>query len=76
MNHWKDKLGHTTIDLGVAPDKLESHDNGQVVVVNTKEKLKSVKGHLVSFPLEFMREEDLRPAFIETEFYTSPQVFH
>ncbi|XP_060219291.1 phospholipase D zeta 1-like isoform X3 [Lycium barbarum] len=76
MNHWKDKLGHTTIDLGVAPDKLEFHDNGQVAVVNTKEKLKSVKGHLVSFPLEFMREEDLRPVFIETEFYTSPQVFY
>lgn len=76
MNHWKDKLGHTTIDLGVAPDKLEVQDNGQVVVVNTKEKLKSVKGHLVSFPLEFMREEDLRPVFMETEFYTSPQVFH
>ncbi|KAF3638227.1 hypothetical protein FXO38_23343, partial [Capsicum annuum] len=76
MNNWKDKLGHTTIDLGVAPDKLEFHDNGQVVVVNTKEKLKSVQGHLVSFPLEFMREEDLRPGFIETEFYTSPQVFH
>ncbi|CAN4111032.1 unnamed protein product [Withania somnifera] len=76
MNHWKDKLGHTTIDLGVSPNKLEFHDNGQVVSVNTKEKLKSVKGHLVSFPLEFMREEDLRPAFIETEFYTSAQVFH
>ncbi|KAM3378038.1 phospholipase D zeta 1 isoform X3 [Capsicum galapagoense] len=76
MNNWKDKLGHTIIDLGVAPDKLEFHDNGQVVVVNTKEKLKSVQGHLVSFPLEFMREEDLRPGFIETEFYTSPQVFH
>lgn len=76
MNHWKDKLGHTTIDLGVAPDKLESQVDGEVDVVNTKEKLKSVKGHLVSFPLEFMREEDLRPAFMETEFYTSPQVFH
>nr|XP_009790304.1 PREDICTED: phospholipase D p1-like isoform X2 [Nicotiana sylvestris] len=75
-NHWKDKLGHTTIDLGVAPDKLEFHDNGLVTVENTKERLKSVKGHLVSFPLEFMREEDLRPGFIETEFYTSPQVFH
>lgn len=75
-NHWKDKLGHTTIDLGVAPDKLEFHDNGLAAVVNTNERLKSVKGHLVSFPLEFMREEDLRPGFIETEFYTSPQVFH
>ncbi|CAN4111034.1 unnamed protein product [Withania somnifera] len=56
--------------------RLEFHDNGQVVVVNMKEKLKSVEGHLVSFPLEFMREEDLRPAYSETEFYTYGQVFH
>lgn len=74
--YWKEKLGHTTIDLGIAPEKLHSYENGKMNVVDSMERLKSVKGHLVSFPLEFMREEDLRPVFNETEFYTSPQVFH
>ncbi|XP_027363976.1 phospholipase D zeta 1-like isoform X2 [Abrus precatorius] len=74
--HWKEKLGHTTIDLGIAPDKLVSHENGEIKVIDPIEKLKCVKGHLVSFPLEFMREEDLRPAVIESEFYVSPQVYH
>jgi phospholipase D1/2 len=76
MGHLKEKLGHTTIDLGVAPDKIETHENGEVTVINSVDKLKSVRGFLVSYPLEFMRHEDLRPAFIESEFYTSPQVFY
>ncbi|KAF7817946.1 Phospholipase D zeta 1 [Senna tora] len=65
MAHWKEKLGHNTIDLGIAPEKTRPAD-----------RLKSVKGHLVSFPLEFMREEDLRPVFNEGEFYVSTQVFY
>ncbi|XP_042054133.1 phospholipase D zeta 1-like [Salvia splendens] len=77
MNHWKQKLRHTTIDLGVAPEKLEFHENGEVITVDPETKLKSVRGQLVSFPLGFMRQEDdLRPMFSEGEFYTSSQVFH
>ncbi|WCJ26915.1 phospholipase D P1 [Euphorbia peplus] len=76
MNHWKQKLGHTTIDLGIAPQKLERHENGETIVIDPMERLKHVKGHLVSFPLEFMCQEDLRPVFNEGEFYASPQVFH
>lgn len=76
MVHWKEKLGHTTIDMGIAPEKLVCHENGEIITVDPIDKLKSVKGHLVSFPLEFMREEDLRPAVIESEFYVSPQVYH
>jgi len=72
MNLWKEKLGHTTIDLGVAPEKLESLTNGNT----SMEILKQVKGFLVSFPLQFMCQEDLRPMFSETEFYASPQVFY
>ncbi|KAG8363867.1 hypothetical protein BUALT_Bualt19G0067200 [Buddleja alternifolia] len=77
MSHWKQKLRHTTIDLGVAPERLEVYENGEIVIVDPMTKLKSIKGHLVLFPLEFMsQEEDLRPMFIEGEFYASPQVFH
>lgn len=76
MGHLKEKLGHTTIDLGVAPEKVESHENGDVIVLDSVEKLKSTKGFLVSFPMDFMCQEDLRPMFIESEFYTSPQVFY
>lgn len=65
MVHWKEKLGHNTIDFGMAPEQTQ-----------LAERLKSVKGHLVLFPLEFMREEDLRPVFNESEFYVSPQVYH
>ncbi|XP_024979778.1 phospholipase D zeta 1-like [Cynara cardunculus var. scolymus] len=68
MNFWKEKLGHTTIDLGVAPEKLES--------LTSMEILKQVRGFLVSFPLQFMCQEDLRPMFSESEFYASPQVFY
>ncbi|XAR48677.1 Phospholipase D [Bertholletia excelsa] len=67
MAYWKEKLGHTTIDLGIAPGKLECAD--------PMERLESIKGHLVSFPLDFMSEEDLRPVFNESEYYAS-QVFH
>lgn len=76
MAHSKEKLGYTTIDLGVAPGKIESHENCKATLVDPLDKLKSVRGYLVDFPLEFMRDEDLRPMFIESEFYTSPQVFH
>lgn len=76
MAHWKEKIGHTTIDLGIAPDKLVSNENGEIKVTDPIERLKDLKGHLVSFPLEFMRDEDLRPAFIESEFYVAPQVYH
>ncbi|XP_023760299.1 phospholipase D zeta 1 [Lactuca sativa] len=73
MNYWKEKLGHTTIDLGLAPESSSTRDGS---VVPSMEVLKGVRGFLVSFPLEFMSQEDLRPMFSETEFYTSPQVFY
>nr|XP_043625255.1 phospholipase D zeta 1-like [Erigeron canadensis] len=73
MNYWKEKYGHTTIDLGVAPEKVESLTDGDIA---TTEILKRVRGFLVSFPLQFMCQEDLRPMFSESEFYTSPQVFY
>ncbi|KAJ9699662.1 hypothetical protein PVL29_005502 [Vitis rotundifolia] len=76
MAIWKEKLGHTTIDLGIAPMKLESYDNGDIKTIEPMERLESVKGHLVYFPLDFMCKEDLRPVFNESEFYASPQVFH
>lgn len=76
MACWKDKLGHTTIDLGVAPEKLETGQNGEIKAEDPMERLKMVKGHLVVFPLKFMSQEDLRPVFNEREFYASPQVFH
>lgn len=75
MVHWKEKLGHTTIDMGIAPDELVCHENGEIKTIDPIHRLKSVK-HLVSFPLEFMREEDLRPAVIESEFFVAPQVYH
>ncbi|XP_048497428.1 phospholipase D zeta 1 [Beta vulgaris subsp. vulgaris] len=74
--HWKDRLGHTTIDLGVAPKKLECYKNGNLRDTDPAERLESVRGHLVSFPVEFMSQEDLRPVFNESEYYASPQVFH
>ncbi|KAL8490601.1 hypothetical protein ACS0TY_022561 [Phlomoides rotata] len=76
MNLWRVKLGHTTTDLGIAPDKLEGFQDGDVTGTDPMERLKSVKGHLVSFPLDFLCKEDLRPVFNESEFYASPQVFH
>ncbi|XVE89606.1 hypothetical protein DITRI_Ditri20bG0009200 [Diplodiscus trichospermus] len=76
MAYWKEKLGHTTTDLGVAPEKLETKENGEIKSTDAIERLKLVKGHLVLFPLKFMCQEDLRPVFNESEFYASPQVFH
>ncbi|KAK4795592.1 hypothetical protein SAY86_027918 [Trapa natans] len=75
---WKEKIGHTTIDLGIAPEKLELEDQGGgIIAMDPMERLRGVKGHLVNFPLEFMSEEaDLRPLFNETEFYAGPLVFH
>ncbi|KAJ6722134.1 PHOSPHOLIPASE [Salix viminalis] len=72
---WKDRLGHTTIDLGIAPQKLESYQNGDIKNTDPLERLQSVRGHLVSFPLDFMSKEDLRPVFNESEYYAS-QVFY
>ncbi|XVF66177.1 hypothetical protein PTKIN_Ptkin10aG0014400 [Pterospermum kingtungense] len=72
----KERLGHTTIDLGIAPEKLESSQNGDIKQTDPMDRLKSVRGHLVSFPLDFMCKEDLRPVFNESEYYASPQVFH
>ncbi|KAK8661784.1 hypothetical protein V6N13_091379 [Hibiscus sabdariffa] len=74
--YWKERLGHTTIDLGIAATKLETYHNGEIKQVDPVERLKSVRGHLVSFPLDFMSKEDLRPVFNESEYYASPQVFH
>lgn len=76
MGFWREKIEHTTIDLGIAPKKLESYQNGDVRKADPLERLVSVKGHLVSFPLDFMCKEDLRPVFNESEYYASPQVFH
>lgn len=76
VSHWKEKVGLTTIDLGVAPERLEITENEETKVIDTMEKLKSTKGFLVSFPLEFMCHEDLRPVFLESEFYAFPQVFY
>ncbi|GAA0153462.1 phospholipase [Lithospermum erythrorhizon] len=76
MSYWKEKLGQTTIDLGIAPQTLESYEDGDVKVTDPMDRLATVKGHLVSFPLDFMCKEDLRPIFKESEFYASPQVFH
>nr|GMD70670.1 phospholipase D zeta 1-like isoform X2 [Ipomoea batatas] len=76
LAHWKEKIGHTTIDLGIAPNKLESYQDGDIKGTDPMERLVSVRGHLVSFPLDFMSREDLRPMFNESEYYASPQVFH
>ncbi|CAA0821421.1 Phospholipase D p1 [Striga hermonthica] len=76
MSFWREKIGHTTTDLGIAPEKLETFQNGDITGTDPMERLKSVKGHLVSFPLDFMCKEDLRPVFNESEYYASPQVFH
>ncbi|XP_030958239.1 phospholipase D zeta 2-like isoform X1 [Quercus lobata] len=77
MAHWKEKLGHTTIDLGIAPEKLESYEHGELKLTDPLERLKSIRGFLVSFPLDFMcQENNMRPVFNESEFYAAPQVFH
>jgi hypothetical protein len=62
----KDKIGHTTIDLGVAQEKLETYQDGDLKGVDPMDRLRLVRGHLVSFPLDFMCQEDLRPYFSES----------
>lgn len=76
MSFWRESLGHTTIDLGIAPQKLESYQNGDIKDMDPMERLEAVKGHIVTFSLDFMCKEDLRPVFNESEYYASPQVFH
>ncbi|XP_031373090.1 phospholipase D zeta 2-like [Punica granatum] len=77
MAYWKEKIGHTTIDLGIAPEKLESEHGGGTEGIDPMERLRRVRGHLVTFPLEFMSQEsDLRPVFNESEFYAGPHVYH
>nr|GMD42252.1 phospholipase D zeta 1-like isoform X1 [Ipomoea batatas] len=76
LRQCKERLRHNTVDLGVAPKKLRVYVDDKVTIVNPTERVKSIKGHLVHFPLEFMRDEDLRPVFIDPEFYTNPHVFH
>lgn len=76
MSFWREKTGHTTTDLGIALNKLETYQDGDVTAMDPMQRLKSIKGHLVSFPLDFMCKEDLRPGFNESEYYASPQVFH
>lgn len=75
MAFWKDRLGHTTIDLGMAPEKLESYQNGDMKQTDPMGRLQAIRGHLVSYPLDFMCKEDLRPVFNESEYYAS-QVFY
>jgi phospholipase D1/2 len=70
------KIGHTTIDLGVALEKPGTQQGGIPTGTDPTEMLQAVRGQIVLFPLEFMCQEDLRPYFSESQFYTSPQVFH
>ena len=67
----KEKLGHTTIDLGMAIEASPVKSNGVHVL-----SVSDIKGHVVLFPLRFLEEEDLRPVFKESEYYASAQVFH
>lgn len=76
MSQLTESIGYTTIDFGVAPQMVKFHEDGLRKTLDPLEMLKSVKGTIVCFPLEFMRDEDLRPMFHEGEFYTSPEVFH
>lgn len=76
MSQLTERIGYTTIDFGVAPQVVKFHENGLLKSTDPQEMLKSVKGNIVCFPLEFMRDEDLRPMFHEGEFYTAPEVFH
>ncbi|XP_051129842.1 phospholipase D zeta 1-like isoform X2 [Andrographis paniculata] len=76
MSLRREKLSHTTTDLCIAPNKLETFQNGEVSGADPAERLESINGHLVSFPLDFMCKEDLRPVFKESEYYASSQVFH
>lgn len=71
----KDNLmGHTTIDLGIAPEPLDKE--GRPIPGIQDKQLEAIRGHLVNFPLNFMSAEDLRPVFKESEYYASAQIFH
>ncbi|MBA0585388.1 hypothetical protein Gorai_016168 [Gossypium raimondii] len=74
----KERLTHNTIDLGIAPETLESYQIGEIEIEKNVplDRLKAIRGHLVCFPMDFMCKEDLRPVFNESEYYASPQVFH
>lgn len=70
----KEKVGHTTIDLGMALE--EPHVLSNQMSDESKESVDAIRGLLVCFPLQFLDEEDLRPVFKESEYYASAQVFH
>ncbi|XP_074591557.1 phospholipase D zeta 1-like [Curcuma longa] len=74
-NYFKEKFGYITIDLGIASSKPEPSEDTEPEDTNPTKQLQSVRGHLVSFPLNFMCNEDLRPAFSQSEFYVWPLVF-
>ncbi|OVA02602.1 Phospholipase D/Transphosphatidylase [Macleaya cordata] len=38
MTYWKERLGHTTIDLGVAPEKIEAFQKGDIKVTDPMER--------------------------------------
>lgn len=67
----KEKLGHTTIDLGMAITDVPVQYNGFSDLSAS-----SIRGLLVNFALHFLEEDDLRPVFNESEYYASAQVFH
>eukprot|EP00249_Psilotum_nudum_P019640 c27353_g1_i1 orf=427-3258(+) len=71
----KEKVSHTTIDLGIAHEISRRPLNGESYYP-IQVSVDAIQGHLVAFPLKFMCEEDLRPAFKESEYYASAQVFH
>jgi phospholipase D1/2 len=70
----KEKMGHSTIDLGIAPEPLDK--DGRPIPGFQDKQLEAIRGHLVNFPLNFMSAEDLRPVFKESEYYASAQIFH
>ncbi|KAE8679934.1 Phospholipase D p1 [Hibiscus syriacus] len=40
ITFWKERLGHTAIDLGIAPEKLESYHNGNIKQTGPMDRLK------------------------------------
>jgi phospholipase D1/2 len=74
--HRKEKVGHTTIDLGIALEQGFNEEISNVGCRGHETQLNAVHGHVVNFPLHFMSEEDLRPVFKESEYYASPQIFY
>jgi phospholipase D1/2 len=74
--HRKEKVGHTTIDLGIALEQDFNEEISSVGCRGHETQLNAVHGHVVNFPLHFMSEEDLRPVFKESEYYAFPQIFY